>query len=119
MSGDNTIVSFPRKTELPECPVTVEEKRGFCRHDRIRLVEHDRNVVCADCGAAIDAFTYLLHGAYAIRSAWQNHRMVEHKIEELQKTVGALEKEKRRLASAVKRLREKPQVDVLDVRKPL
>ena len=119
MSDAKTVIRFPGKSELPDCPVGVERRLGFCNHDKIRLVEHDRAVVCANCGATIDPFDYLLKGAYAVRHAWQLHAQVVAKTSELQRAVDDLQKERKRLGAMVKRLAAKTAGDVIDVRKPL
>ena len=119
MSDAPSIVNFPRKGDLPECPISVERASVFCQHPKIRLVEQDRNLVCAECGATLDPFDYLRDGAYAVRRAWDSHRAVAAKVEELRSRIEHLEKERRRLTSSVRRLRDKAAADVVDVRKPL
>lgn len=119
MSEDKVIQAFPAK-ELPECPVDEAQRPWrHCDHGRITLVEHDRAVICQDCGATLDAFRYLLDGARAIRRGWQDYRHVASLVKEKRTQIEALEKERRRLASQVRRLKEKSSPNVLDVRKPL
>lgn len=106
MSDDKVIRAFPGR-ELPACPVTIEEQRGYCRHPRIVMSEHDRSVICAECSATLDPFDYLRNDAYAMRQGWERHRQVQQKIQQLREQCDLLEKEKRRLSGAVRRLKEK------------
>lgn len=120
MSDDKVIHAFPNREPLPECPVDIERRMGFCGHKEITLVEHDRSVVCAKCGATLDPFDYLVSGAQALRYGWQAYRMVEHKHKELSQRVDDLVRERNRLTGIVKRLKDKAGAGVsLDVRKPL
>jgi hypothetical protein len=120
VSDDKVIQAFPKRGEVPECPVEVERRLGFCRHERVRLVEQDRTVVCVDCGATLDPFAYLVEGAYAMRNGWGHYREVCRRIEERREQLAKLDKEKSRLQAAVRRLKEKAgNADTLDLRKPL
>lgn len=120
MSRDEKIIqAFPPK-ELPECPVDeARPKWGYCDHGRITLVEHDRAVLCQDCGRSLDPFQYLLDGARAIRRGWADHRHAVQLIKEKREQLETLEKERKRLAAQVKRMKDKTVGYVLDVRKPL
>lgn len=117
MSDDKVIRPFPSR-ELPECAVDIERRMGHCNHQQITLVEHDRVVLCAVCGATLDPFKYLLDGAYAIRRAWQDHRYVEQEVARKRQQIADLDKERKRLAAKVRTLKAK-EVDTLDLRKPL
>lgn len=118
MSGDN-ITPFPGMGELPEPTVTVtESKQPYCRHPAIRLVKQDRLVICAECGASLDPFSYLCGQAHAIRTAWDNHRMVKAKVDQLVERIRALEKEAQRMGARVRRLKAKEGAPI-DFRKPL
>lgn len=117
MSDEKTIVQFPRGGDVPECPVAFERDFKFCRHGKVRLVEHDRSVVCAECGQSIDPFAYLVGEAYAVRRAWDDYGEVSRRAKELREKVSDLERERKRLTAAVKRLKEKVGDDgVLDLR---
>lgn len=117
MSDDKVIHAFPSR-ELPECPVSIERRAGYCQHARITLVEHDRNIVCAECGRTLDPFDYLLKEAFAIRRGWDEARHLAHLLVEKRQQVADLDKERKRLQAQVRRLKEKPGT-TLDVRKPL
>lgn len=69
---DEKVLAFPAKGDIPVCPVEIVRGReyGWCNHDKIRLNEHDRCVLCANCGATLDPFEYLKGGAVAIRRGW-------------------------------------------------
>jgi len=103
MSDEKVIHAFPSK-ELPECPVTIERRVGYCQHQSINLIEHDRQVVCTKCGATLDPFDYLLHEARAISYGWEKYREVIRLIEERRKQLADLDKEKKRLQGQVRRL---------------
>lgn len=118
MSDDGTIIHFPGQGDIPECPVSFERDLQFCRHEQVRLVQHDRNVVCAQCGATIDPFDYLVGEAHAIRRAWSEYASVSAKAKELSQRNEALAKEQRRLAAAIKRQKEKVPDDLLHLRTP-
>ena len=118
MPQDN-ITRFPTKDAIPENPVTVEDDRNYCRHPAITLNQHDRTVTCVGCQANLDPFAYLLGEANAIRSAWENHRMVNAKSEELRQRIRLLDKEAKRLSASVRRLRAKEITEAKDFRKPL
>lgn len=110
MAEDKVIHAFPA-AELPESVMTVDGKRAgepyFCQHPAIRLNEHDRTVHCAKCGAALDPFNFLLHEAKTIQRAWETHKFVTTKVNELNERVTVLTKEEKRLRAQVKRLQEK------------
>lgn len=118
MATDN-ITRFPVKDAIPENTVVVEDDRNYCRHPAITLNQHDRTVMCARCGANLDPFAYLLGEANAIRSAWDHHRMVNAKREELQQRVKLLDKEAKRLSAMVRRLKAKEVAAEQDFRRPL
>lgn len=118
MSDDNVIRTFPKKG-LPECPVEVGQRFGYCRHRSIMVVEHDRQVICTECNATLDAFDYLRGEALAIRRGWESYRHVEQLCNEKQQRIADLEKERKRLTAQVKRLKGKAQGVAIDVRKPL
>jgi hypothetical protein len=103
MGEDKIIRAFPSR-DLPECPVKVEEKAGYCRHGEIALVAHERRIECAECGATLDPFDYLLGDARAIRRGWENYRHVQQLIKERMETIAKLDKEKRRLQAQVRRI---------------
>lgn len=115
--ADN-VTRFPGTGDLPECPVSVERQTGYCEHPAIRLVEHDRAVICAKCGATLDAFEYLRGQAFAIRRGWELYRQVKYRVEELDKKREALVKDVKRLGAQVRRLKAKEPAPV-DFRKPL
>lgn len=120
MSDDKVIQAFPKRGEVPECPVEVERSIHFCDHKKIRLVEHDRMVVCAECGATIDPFAYLVAGAYAIRRGWDAYRELGRNIDERREQLEKLNKEKARLQGVVRRLKGKAgDGGTLDLRGPL
>jgi hypothetical protein len=110
MSDEKVIHAFPT-SELPENVMAVEPRRAgdpyFCAHPAIRLNEHDRTVHCAKCGAALDPFNFLLHETKTIQRAWESHRHVTTKVNELNERVTVLAKEEKRLRAQVKRLQEK------------
>lgn len=118
MSDDKIIQAFPARSDLPENPVTVVRESGYCGHPAIRLIEHDRAVICAKCGATLDPFDYLKGEAQAIRSAWDSHRMVKAKAEQLVERITVLEKEAKRLSALVRRLKAKEPAPT-DFRAPL
>lgn len=107
MSTDDKIVQFPTADGLPENPIQIVQKPGWCQHQNINLDTHDRIVICVKCGATLDAFGFLYSNARLLQTAWQNHRLVNSKIAELNNRVQVLAKEEKRLRSQVKRLQEK------------
>jgi hypothetical protein len=107
MADDKKILQFPTG-EIPQCPVDVEHDNNWsCKHGRIRLVEADRTVVCADCGKVFDPFGYLLLEANTLIAAWRDHKMVVGRNEYLRDENQRLEKERKRLAAAVRRGKER------------
>jgi len=113
--SDDVIRQFPG-VELPDNPMAIAQRKpGFCQHDKIVLDEHMRTVTCAQCGAALDAFVFLLNNARTIQIAWQHHHGVMQKVREIGDRVDALKREEQRLRAIVKRLQEKSGA-VLDVR---
>lgn len=103
MSEDKIIHAFPSR-DLPECPVTIERRTGFCLHPEISLVEHDRQVTCAECGATLDAFDYLMKEAVAIRSGWEKYRHVTTMVNEKLQKIAELEKQRKRLQGQIRTL---------------
>lgn len=116
MSDEKIIHAFPTR-EAPECPVEIERRAHYCSHGKITLVTHDRCVVCAQCGATLDAFDYLLREAHAIRRGWEAYRQLERMIEEKRQQIADLEKERKRLQAQVRRAKDKPGA-TLDLRGP-
>lgn len=118
MSENKVIRAFP-SSELPENLLTIEPispgMTYFCAHEKISLNAHERSVNCAKCGAALDAFNFLLSNAKTLQMAWQNHRTASLKVGELQDRIAVLSKEEKRLRAQVKRLQEKTG-SVLEVR---
>lgn len=105
------VVTLPGvKTDLPECPVQVDNSRScYCRFRNvgIRLDTYERRVRCAGCGHAVDAFDYLVSEAQELRRAWQSHEQVRRELGELQERVTALKAEEKRLKARVKRAEER------------
>lgn len=113
MSDGDKVVSFPGTEPLPENPLTVKRPKGLCQHEAITLDEHQRQVQCARCCAVLDPFDYLRHNARTLQVAWQNYRVVQGKVGELQERVDVLAKEHKRLTAQVKRLQDKaPTINV-------
>lgn len=97
------VMSFPgAAAELPENPLQLERKRGFCAHDAVRLDEHSRTITCTACGAALDPFDFLRNSAQTLQSAWDRHRYVNDELRELNDRVTALKKEEARLKARIK-----------------
>lgn len=103
MSDDKVIHAFPTR-ELPECPVSIERRSSYCQHPTITLVPHDRAVICAKCGAALDAFDYLMKEAQAIRYGWETYRQVIQLVQEKRQQVADLDREKKRLQGRIRTL---------------
>ena len=110
MSDEKVIHAFPSR-DLPECPVSIEQRHIYCRHDEISLVPHDRAVVCRKCGATLDPFDYLMKEAQAIRSGWEHYRQVMRLVEERRQQVADLDKEKKRLQGRIRTLNLRGQKD--------
>lgn len=118
MADEKVIRAFPAN-ELPENLIAIEPrapgKPYFCAHEKISLNAHDRTVNCAQCGATLDPFDFLLNNAKTLQMAWQNHRSASMKVSELNERIAALAKEEKRLRAQVKRLQDKAG-SVLEVR---
>ena len=115
MTGDK-VVTFPGAEPLPENLIQRQEdpKRytRFCTHGRITLDEHQRLVNCADCGAVLDPFQFLLKQADLLQRAWDNYRMASRKVEELNTSISNLQTEEKRLKARVRRAKEaQPVID--------
>lgn len=102
--SDDVVTQFPG---LPQNPLQVAERRDFCGHDAIRIDRHDRTVVCARCGATLDAFDYLANDAARIQHAWELHHRVMREVQAVGERVGQLKKLEQSLRAKVKRLHEK------------
>ena len=118
MKDEKVIRAFPAN-ELPENLLTIEPRAPgrpyFCSHEKISLNDHDRTVNCAQCGATLDPFNFLLNNAKTLQMAWQNHRATASKVGELNERIAQLTKEEKRLRAQVKRLQDKAG-SVLEVR---
>jgi hypothetical protein len=118
MSDDNVVHAFPAST-MPENLLAIEPRNPavpyHCNHEKVTLNEHERVVNCAQCNATLDPFAFLLYNAKTIQMAWSNYREATRKVAELNESVAALTRERKRLQGQVSRLKEKPGV-VLDVR---
>lgn len=113
--NDDVVRQFPG-TELPENLLSISPQRfDFCNHEKVSLDEHSRTVRCTKCGATLDPFNFLLSNARTIQMAWQNHRMMVHKVQEITDRVDTLKREENRLRGIVKRLQAKSDA-VIDVR---
>lgn len=104
------IVSFPGSEPLPENLVRREEDphrhTRFCTHGRITLDEHNRMVSCAECGATLDPFQFLLKQADLLQRAWDNYRMASRKVDELHSSISNLQTEEKRLKARVRRAKD-------------
>jgi hypothetical protein len=109
MSDDN-IKTLPSAAGLPENPLQIAQRPpGWCSHASVLLDQHTRTIHCADpkCGAALDAFDFLLSNAQMIERAWQNHHQVSRQAHEIADRVHVLKKEEQRLRAMIKRLQDK------------
>lgn len=101
------VVTFPGAEPLPENLIQREDdpKRytRFCTHGRITLDEHQRLVNCAECGAVLDPFQFLLKQTDLLQRAWDNYRMASRKVDELNTSIGNLKTEEKRLKGRVQR----------------
>lgn len=110
------VVTFPGAEPLPENLIERKEdpKRytRYCHHARITLDEHNRLVNCAECGATLDPFQFLLQQADLLQRAWANHRMAAKKVEDLNTSIANLQAEEKRLKGRVRRAKEaQPVID--------
>lgn len=111
--ADNTDEELPNNVvrafgDLPINPIQIERRPMTpCSHEEIRLDEHSRTVVCERCDAVLDPFDFLLYNARVIQSAWTSHRAVKEQVRKLNESVSTLKREQKRLASSVRRLRDK------------
>jgi len=114
-----SVIAFPAR-DVPEPPVRLEPEyyRNHCDHLSIVLHEHERQVVCADCGAVLDPFDYLRGQAVAIRRGWQRYQEAASRERELRENIAQMEREKKRLSAQIKRLRTKSAPLALDMRTP-
>lgn len=109
MSDDN-ITALPGAAGLPDNPLAMAPRPPhWCSHAAVIVDQHSRSIRCADtrCGAALDAFDFLLTNAQLIERAWMNHREVSRQAREVTERVHALKKEEQRLRAMIKRLQEK------------
>jgi len=107
--SDDNIHAFVRPGELPENPVRITssgKSPNFCHHELIDLDDHRRTVNCRQCGADIDAFSFLKANARTLQTAWQRHKAVSNELAELLARVDFLKKEEARLKSRVKRAKD-------------
>jgi hypothetical protein len=115
---NDKVVTFPGAEPLPENLIQREEdhlgRTRYCTHGRITLDEHQRLVNCADCGAVLDPFQFLLKQAELLQRAWDNHRMAARKVEELNASISNLKAEEKRLKGRV--ARAKAAQPVIDTR---
>lgn len=105
----DNITPFPGAADLPENPIQLVTRHGFCNHDTLLVDEHTRTITCADpkCAASINAFDYLRSQAHRLQFAWANYRSVTVKANEMVDRVTVLKREEQRLRGIVKRLQEK------------
>jgi len=113
------IHAFPSR-DVPEPPVKLEPEyySNHCYHMSIVLHEHERQVVCSQCGAVLDPFDYLRGQAVAIRRGWQRYKDAAAREREIRENLTQLEREQKRLQSQIRRLRGKSAPLALDMRTP-
>ncbi len=104
---DEKVVRLPGTEDLPENPIQISGKQGWCQHPNINLDTHDRTVVCGNCGATLDPFDFLHSNARTLQTAWMRYRDVQYKVAEVEKRLHAMAKEEKRLRAQVKRLQDK------------
>lgn len=111
MSDESKVVKAFPMAELPENPLQIESRNPhspyFCKHDSVRLNEHERTIHCACCGAALDPFDFVLDNAKTIQRAWEGYRITTNMISELNQRVDVLKKEEKRIRAQIKRLNDK------------
>lgn len=119
MADDKVVHGAFPSSELPENLMEIEPRNPalpyHCAHEAIRLDQHDRAVHCAQCGATLDPFMFLLNNAATIQRAWSNHAEAQHRVRDLHDRIEVLGKEEKRLRARVKRLQDNAG-DVLVVR---
>ncbi|WP_343724876.1 hypothetical protein [Herbaspirillum huttiense] len=110
--SEQNVVSFPGvPQEVPEQTITLEKQPfNMCQHAKISLDSHQRLVNCAQCGAVLDPFEYLVKNAVVLRRAWTDHASVKHVLADMNDRAAALKKEEQRLKASVRRLKEKQPV---------
>jgi hypothetical protein len=113
---NDKVVSFPGAEPLPENLIQRQDdlrrRMHYCTHGRITLDAHNRLVTCAECGATLDPFQFLLQQADLLQRAWANHRMAAAKVDELNTSIGNLQAEEKRLKGRIRRAKEtQPVID--------
>lgn len=79
-----------------------------CYHSRKVFVdEKNRTVECAECGALLDPFNYLLKLANKNETAWNMKARWEKEAEEAAERLSDLERKERNTKQRLKRAREK------------
>jgi len=116
------IHAFPSR-EVQEPPVRLEPEhyRNHCHHLSITLQEHERQVVCSECGAVLDPFDYLRGQVIAIRRGWGRYQEAQTRESKLRESIVQLEREQKRLKAQNQRLRDKAAASpfALDMHKTL
>src|SRR5574343_389721 len=107
MADDTNVTQFPGAGELPENPLQIKHRQGFCDHPAIRLDDHSRTLECTACGATLDPFNFLRNNAATLQRAWQSHAAVSGDLSRLIERVTQLKKEETRLKGRVATLKKK------------
>lgn len=117
MSDDKVVHAFGTAADVSDCPIklTSSSRVFHCSHGQLEIDQHERTIRCADCGAMLDAFNYLVNQGQELRFMWQRYREVKQRITALNESVDRLAREEKRLKASIRRNKEK--LPVLDVRR--
>ena len=109
MTSDTNVTFLPgANQDLPPCPLEVTPPPlQFCDHPAVRLDDHSRSMECTQCGAVLDPFDFLRRNAMTLQRAWRDHKYVKGQLDELNKRVGELKKEERRIKARIATLKKR------------
>lgn len=98
----------PEDCEPPELKIAVvENHERYCEHGFIKVFPHHRVVSCAECGAILDPFDYLLLVGKLEIHKLSNVKYYKKEVERLVEQIEILKEEKSRLKSAINNLKKK------------
>lgn len=90
--------------EPPEVKIAISDNRHeFCAHETIKIFEHHRIVVCRECGAKLDPFTWLLDMGKRESGVASGLPFLKYQYSHMEKEIESLRNQLSKLKSAIKK----------------
>lgn len=91
---NNIVTVIPKEDlEVPELTIAIEEPKGYCGHENVRVYPFYRRVNCRECQAVIDPFDWIMKLGQEERNLHSNLYWLKREIKNLQEDKKRLQKD--------------------------